>query len=262
MIPSTLSDQFLGIAGRTALVTGAARNIGLACAQRLASAGVRVVIGDLLSDAAQQAAEQIQASGGQAMGCTLDIADRASVEDCVARGRERFGRIDILVNNAALFSALGYQDFDRIPFEEWDRVIHTNITGTFHCVRAVSPDMKAGGWGRIVNVSSGTYRMGRPHFLHYVTSKASLAGMSRSLARELGAHGVTVNTVLPGVVLHGVQASRLPDSYKQMILGMQCIAEPLDCDAIANAVTFLCSEAARFITGQELAIDGGLTHGG
>ena len=86
--------------------------------------------------------------------------------------------------------------------------------------------------------------------------------MSRSLARELGAFGVTVNTVLPGVVLHGLQSSRLPDSYKQMILNMQCIAEPLDCEAIANAVTFLCSEAARFITGQELAIDGGLTHGG
>jgi 3-oxoacyl-[acyl-carrier protein] reductase len=86
--------------------------------------------------------------------------------------------------------------------------------------------------------------------------------MSRSLARELGQHGVTVNTVLPVVVLHGLQSSRLPDTYKQMILNMQCVPQPLDCDAIANAVTFLCSEAARFVTGQELAIDGGLTHGG
>jgi 3-oxoacyl-[acyl-carrier protein] reductase len=256
------SSDFPGVTGRTALVTGGARNIGRACALRLASAGVRVVIGDLLAEEAEQTARDIEAAGGEALGCALDIADRASVEACVAQGRERFGRIDMLVNNAALFSALGYQDFDQIPFEEWDRVIHTNITGSFHCIRAVSPDMKAGRWGRIVNVSSGTYRMGRPQFLHYVTSKASLAGMSRSLARELGAFGVTVNTVLPGVVLHGLQSSRLPDSYKQMILNMQCIAEPLDCDAIANAVAFLCSEAARFITGQELAIDGGLTHGG
>ncbi|MBM3406001.1 MAG: SDR family oxidoreductase [Betaproteobacteria bacterium] len=257
-----MNSDFLGIAGRTALVTGGARNIGRACALRLASAGVQVVIGDLLADQANQVADEIRAAGGSAIGCALDIADRVSVEACAARARERFGRIDVLVNNAALFSALGYQDFDQIPFEEWDRVIHTNITGTFQCVRAVTPDMKSSGWGRIVNVSSGTYRMGRPHFLHYVTSKASLAGMSRSLARELGQHGVTVNTVLPGVVLHGLQASRLPDQYKQMILNMQCVPQPLDCEAIANAVTFLCSEAARFVTGQELAIDGGLTHGG
>ena len=256
------NSQFLGVAGRTALVTGGARNIGRACALKLAAAGVRVVIGDLLADEAEQTARDIESSGGEAIGCQLDIADRASVDACVARGRERFGPIGMLVNNAALFSALGYQNFDEIPFEEWDRVIHTNITGSFHCIRAASPDMKAQGWGRIVNISSGTYRMGRPHFLHYVTSKASLAGMSRSLARELGPFGVTVNTVLPGVVLHGLQSSRLPDSYKEMILNMQCIAEPLDCEAIANAVTFLCSEAARFITGQELAIDGGLTHGG
>lgn len=257
-----MSHDFLGIAGRVALVTGGARNIGRACIERFVDAGARVVIGDLLADQAKALAAEIESAGGEALGCALDIADRASVEACIAQARERFGRVDILVNNAALFSALGYQDFDRIPFEEWERVIHTNITGTFHCVRAVTPDMKSSGWGRIVNVSSGTYRMGRPQFLHYVTSKASLAGMSRSLARELGPHGVTVNTVLPGVVLHGIQSERLPEHYKQMILGMQCIPEALDCDAIANAVAFLCSEAARFVTGQELAIDGGLTHGG
>lgn len=257
-----MSAEFLGIAGRIALVTGGARNIGRACALRLAQSGARVAIGDLLVEQASELAAEIVAAGGQAIACALDIADRASVQACIDDIEARLGGVDILVNNAALFSALGYQDFDRIPFEEWDRVIHTNITGTFHCVRAVTSGMKARGWGRIVNVSSGTYRMGRPHFLHYVTSKASLAGMSRSLARELGSHGVTVNTVLPGVVLHGLQSSRLPDSYKQMILSMQCVPEALDCDAIANAVTFLSSEAARFITGQELAIDGGLTHGG
>jgi len=248
--------------GRAAVITGAGRNIGRACAMRLAERGASVAVADRDPANAEAVAKEITAAGGNAVAFALDIASRESVEAMAAGVVERFGSLDILVNNAAKFSELTYKPFEEIPLEEWDAVIHTNITGTFYCVRAAVPHMKPRRWGRIVNISSGTYRMGRPWFLHYVSTKASMMGMSRSLARELGPHGITVNTVLPGVVLHGVQRGRLPDDYKKMILSMQCVPEEMDPDAIAGPVSFLCSDAARFVTGQELAVDGGLTHGG
>ena len=257
-----MTETYLGVRERVAVVTGGGRNIGRAAALALAKAGAKLVIGDLVEANAHSVAKEIEAAGGGAIGLPLDIASKPSVDAMIAAGAERFGGIDILVNNASKFSELTYKPFEEIPLEEWDAVIHTNITGTFYCVRAALPHMKKNRWGRIVNISSGTYRMGRPWFLHYVSTKASLMGMSRSLARELGPHGITVNTVLPGVVLHGIQSNRLPEDYKKMILGIQCILEPLDCAALADPILFLCSHASRFVTGQELAVDGGLTHGG
>jgi 3-oxoacyl-[acyl-carrier protein] reductase len=248
--------------GRVALVTGAGRNIGRAAALGLARAGASVVIADLQEALAQEVAREVETLGRSALAVHVDIGDGASVDAMVAAAVERFGRIDALVNNAAKFIELGYRPFDQIPQAEWDDVLRVNVTGTFLVVRAVVPHMRRNRWGRIVNVSSGTYRMGRPLFLHYVSSKASLMGMSRSLARELGPDGITVNTVLPGVVFTDLQKQRLPEDYQRMILAAQCVPEPLDPDALAGPIVFLCSEPSRFVTGQELAVDGGLTHGG
>jgi 3-oxoacyl-[acyl-carrier protein] reductase len=250
------------LAGRVALVTGGGRNIGRAAALGLARAGAAVAVADLREEAAREVAREIEALGAHALALRADIGDAASIEAMVAEAVARFGRIDALVNNAAKFTELTYQPFDQIPQAEWDEVLRVNITGTFQVIRAVVPHMRRQRWGRIVNVSSGTYRMGRPLFLHYVSSKASIMGMSRSLARELGPDGITVNTVLPGVVFTDIQKSRLPADYQQMILSAQCIPEPLDPDALAGPIVFLCSDASRFVTGQELAVDGGLTHGG
>lgn len=259
---SAAPADFLRLGARVAIVTGGGRNIGRACALRLAQAGAKVVVADFVEANAQEVAREIASAGAQALALPVDIASQASVQAMVEASVAHFGTVDILVNNAAKFSSLTYKPMDEIPMEEWDEVIHTNITGTFYCVRAALPHMKRQGWGRIIHVSSGTYRMGRPWFLHYVSTKAAMMGMGRSMARELGPHGITVNTVLPGVVMHGLQSSRLPEDYKAMIQGLQCIPQPLDCDALADAVAFLSSEAARFITGQELAVDAGLTHGG
>jgi 3-oxoacyl-[acyl-carrier protein] reductase len=250
------------LADRVALVTGAGRNIGRAAALGLARAGASVVVADLRGELAREVAAEIEALGGHALAVRVDIGDAASIEAMVAESAARFGRIDALVNNAAKFTELTYKPFDQIPQAEWDAVLRVNVTGTFQVIRAVVPHMRRNRWGRIVNVSSGTYRMGRPLFLHYVSSKASIMGMSRSLARELGPDGITVNTVLPGVVFTDLQKSRLPEDYQRMILGMQCVPEPLEPDALAGPIVFLCSEASRFVTGQELAVDGGLTHGG
>jgi 3-oxoacyl-[acyl-carrier protein] reductase len=172
-----------------------------------------------------------------------------------------FGRVDILVNNAAKFSELQYSEFAHIPLDEWKAVLEVNVTGTFLCARAVEPHMRKAGWGRIVSVASGSIRMGRPHFLHYVSSKSALVGMSRALARELGPHGITVNTLLPGVVFTEMQRKRLPDEYQRMILAGQCIPEPLPPESMVGPALFLASDESRYMTGQELAVDGGLTHG-
>jgi 3-oxoacyl-[acyl-carrier protein] reductase len=250
-----------GLAGRVAIVTGGGRNIGRALALGFAQAGAIPVIADLNGDEARSLAREVEAQGSRALGLQVDIASPDSVEAMIGAALGAYGRIDVLVNNAAKFSELEYRAFTRIPLEEWKAVLDVNVTGTFLCVRAVEPHMREAGWGRIVNVASGSIRMGRPYFLHYVSSKSALVGMTRSLARELGPHGITVNTLLPGVVFTELQRQRLSEDYQRMILSGQCIPEPLPPEAMVGPVLFLASEDSRYVTGQELAVDGGLTHG-
>jgi 3-oxoacyl-[acyl-carrier protein] reductase len=250
-----------GLQGRVAVVTGGGRNIGRALALGFARAGATPVIADLNPDDAEAIASEIEREGFRALPVRVDVASADSVAAMIAAALAALGRIDILVNNAAKFSELQYREFARIPLEEWKAVLDVNVTGTFLCVRAVEPHMRKAGWGRIVNVASGSIRMGRPNFLHYVSSKSALVGMSRSLARELGPYGITVNTLLPGVVFTELQRQRLDVDYQRMILAGQCIPEPLPPEAMVGPVLFLASEESRYVTGQELAVDGGLTHG-
>jgi len=250
-----------GLEGRVALITGGGRNIGEAISLGFAGAGAIPVIMDLNLRDAEAVAHKVEVMGGRALALKVDVSNPQEVEAAVARVARELGSVDVLVNNAAKFSELKYRDFAEIPLDEWRAVLEVNITGVFICVRAVDPYMRAARWGRIINISSGTIRMGRPHFLHYVSSKSALVGMGRSLARELGPFGVTVNTVLPGVAFTALQQQRLDEAYRAFILRMQCIPQPMDASALAGPVVFLASEAAAFVTGQELAVDGGLTHG-
>jgi len=224
------------------VVTGAAGTMGAAVVRAFLEDGLKVFALDLK-----------QPQQGEAVVC--DITDPAAVE----RLAKSIGEVDVLVNNAGILSN---NKSEATSPDEWRKVLSVNLDGAFYMARAFIPGMKKRRWGRIVNISSGTYRMGRPNFLHYVTTKAGLMGMSRSLARELGPSGITVNTVLPGVVFTEHQKRRLPEEYQRMILAGQCIPEPLPPAALAGPIAFLCSEAAAFVTGQELAVDGGLTHGG
>jgi len=248
-------------ARRVALVTGGGGNIGAAICRGFAESGIAVAVADVNLPAAEVVAEQIRRAEGAAIALRCDIGDRMSIEDAVRQTAALLGEADILVNNGAKFSELTYKPFEEIPLDEWDEVIRVNVTGAFHFVRAVAPGMKARKWGRIINVSSGSIRMGRPLFLHYVSSKSALVGMTRSLARELGPFGVTVNVVLPGVVFSDLQRKRLSEDYQRMILTGQCIPEPLPPEAMVGPVLFLASDDSRYVTGQELAVDGGLTHG-
>ena len=246
---------------RVALVTGGGGHIGGAMCRGFARAGIAVAVADVNLPMAEAVADEIAAAKGAALAVACDIGRPDSIEDAVRRTTETLGAPDILVNNGAKFSELTYKPFDEIPYEEWNDVLRVNVTGAFQFVRAVAAGMRAKRWGRIINVSSSSIRMGRPHFLHYVSSKSALIGMTRSLARELGPHGITVNALLPGVVFTGLQRQRLPEDYQRMILAGQCIPEPLPPEAMVGPVLFLASEESRYVTGQELAVDGGLTHG-
>ena len=153
-------------------------------------------------------------------------------------------------HNAGLFSTLEMRPFDQIPLEEWERVLRVNLTGPFLCARAVLPAMRRAGWGRIINIASGAVRLGRPNYLHYIASKAALAGMSLSMARELGAHAITVNAILPGATFTEIERKTVTPVQKERIISMQCIPRaevPED-----RAPCVFASEASAFVTGQSI----------
>ncbi|MDB5794529.1 MAG: short-chain dehydrogenase [Noviherbaspirillum sp.] len=244
---------------RVVMITGAGQGIGRAYAHRFAALGARVVVAEIGQEAGRRVSDEIGAMGAQALAVQVDVSSEESVAAAVGAAAERFGKIDVLVNNAAIFSTLKMRPFEEIPLDEWRRVLDVNITGTFLMTRAVAPLMKAAGWGRIINVSSAAVTMGRPHYLHYTTSKAAAIGMTRSLARELGPHGITVNVVLPGAVDTGIPRETVSPEQKKAQIAMRSIQREQTPDDMVGVVQFLASDASAFVTGQSLTVDGGLT---
>lgn len=244
-----------------AIVTGAQRNIGAAIAVRLASAGMPVVVNYPNVDAAQEAesvAARILASGGRARAIEADVSEEKAVDVMIATAVAEFGSIAVLVNNAATAVARRVA-WDDETIEDWDQITRVNVTGAFLCTRAATPHMNDPSGGAIVNVSSITPLVGFTQNLPYVTSKAALIGMTRSLARELGPKGVRVNAVLPGAISTPQQRDVFGESQdwlQQQALKIQ--GEP---DDVASAVAFLVSSQARFIAGQCLIVDGGVVFG-
>jgi 3-oxoacyl-[acyl-carrier protein] reductase len=253
-------STFGDLAGRVAIITGGGQGLGRAYAHAFAKAGAIPIIAELNEASGRNVERELSKAGLRTRFIHTDVASPDSVQAMVDATVAEFGRIDILVNNAAIFSTLKMRPFEEIPLDEWARVMQVNITGAFLCARAVSPVMRAAGWGRIVNVSSGTVSMGRPNYLHYVTSKAAVIGMSRALARELGPHGINVNTVLPGATVTEVPRETVTDEQRAAIVRMQCIPRIEETEDLIGPVLFLSSEASRFVTGQSLTVDGGVTH--
>jgi NAD(P)-dependent dehydrogenase (short-subunit alcohol dehydrogenase family) len=240
---------------RTAIVTGGASGIGFAIAQRLAGDGHAVAIFDRNPDGAVQAA---QAIGGSTIGVTVDVTDRAQIDAGVAEVGERLGTPLILVNNAGLD---GFAPFLKITEETWNRIIDVNLTGAFRCCQAVLPGMVEAGRGRIVNISSSSAQGGQPYMAHYVSSKAGMIGLTKSLALEFGPSGVTVNTIPPGFIdtpmLRAAEAKgRLGDSVEHHA-GLTPVRRAGLPEDIAAACAFLVRDDAGYVTGQVIGVNGG-----
>lgn len=245
---------------KVAIVTGAAQGIGQAYALALAAEGAQVVIADIASG--EDTVRAIAAEGGCALDVPTDVSDEASVDELIRVTLAHFGRIDVLVNNAALFVAVyPLRDFDTITVDAWDRVMAVNVRGTFLCSRAVAPIMRQQMSGRIVNISSSVFWRGIPGFLHYSASKAAIIGMTRALAHELGQYGITVNSIAPGYTqsdgVMRVQAQGIGQDPDE-IAAAQAIPRPQVPKDLAGTLVFLASDASAFITGQTIVVDGGL----
>jgi 3-oxoacyl-[acyl-carrier protein] reductase len=250
---------FPSLKERVVIITGAGQGIGRVFAKAFAQAGARPVIAEVNEQTASAVVGEILDAGGEAFAVTTDVADAASIDEMIEVVTDEYGRIDVLINNAAIFSTLEMRPFDQIPLAEWERVLRVNLTGAFLCARAVLPAMRKAKWGRIINVASGAVRLGRPNYLHYIASKAALAGMSLSMARELGADGITVNAILPGATFTEIERKTVTPQQKERIVAMQCIPRPEVPEDLVGAVLFLASEASAFVTGQSLNLDGGVT---
>jgi NAD(P)-dependent dehydrogenase (short-subunit alcohol dehydrogenase family) len=239
------------------IITGGASGIGFAFVQHLARAGHRMVIADLRG--AAEAAERIRADGHAAIGITVDVVKPHDAAAMVAAAKKEFGRVDVLVNNAGLFSTLALKPFDQISEQEWMRVMEVNTVGPFVCAKAVVGAMREQGGGRIINIASTTPIKGTPMMLHYVSSKGAVIAFTRSLAKELGNDNITVNAIAPGFTLSdGVLESglhnKMPDTARKTSRTIQRDQVPED---LVGALAFLASDGAGFITGQTLAVDGG-----
>jgi NAD(P)-dependent dehydrogenase (short-subunit alcohol dehydrogenase family) len=243
--------------GKVAIVTGAGTGIGKALARRLAADGAAVVIADLANyDTA--AAEIAKASAARTLGLQIDVSSENDVARMAAETVKAFGRIDILVNNAAVFSTIKLKPFEEIGVAEWRKVMEVNILGVALCCRACVAHMRKAGGGRIINLASGAPIKGVPLFLHYISSKGAVIAMTRGLARELGKDGITVNSLAPGFTL-SENVAKDPVHVKQgeitrMTRAIQRDETPED---LVGAVSFLASADAAFITGQTLVVDGG-----
>lgn len=260
-MPSLDRDlQSTQLDGRVALVTGAGQGIGRAFAHAFAAAGAVPIVADINASQAERVAGEIASQGAKVLAAQVDVSEEESVGTMTQRVLDEFGRIDVLVNNAAIFSTLKMRPFLEIPIDEWDRVMRVNVNGPFLCSKAVAGTMKKNGFGRIINISSASIRMGRPNYLHYTTSKSALIGMTRSMARELGAFGITVNAVLPGATFTEVPRETVTAAQKDQIISAQCIPRPQTPDDLVGIVLFLASDGSAFVTGQSIVVDGGCTH--
>ena len=247
------------LANRVVIITGGGQGIGRAYAAAFAEAGAIVVIAEIKADAGDAVCAELNATGHRAIAIATDISNPESVAKLIERVVATYGRVDILINNASIFSTIKMRPFTDIPLDEWDRVLQVNITGTFLMSRAVAPHMKAAKWGRIINISSAAVTMGRPNYLHYTTSKGAVIGMTRSLAKELGSYGITVNSVLPGATDTEVERETVTAQQKAAMIAMRSVPREETPEDLVGAVLFLASDASAFVTGQSITIDGGLT---
>ena len=246
----------VSLAGKRVAITGGARGLGKAFAEAAAAAGASVLIADLLEVRGSETAKALNDGGGTAFFVTVDLALPDSVDAFAASASEVLGGVDGLVNCAAIATGIGGRTCEEIDVETWDRVMAVNVRGTWLVTKALLPALRASGNGKIVNVASDTALWGAPRLLHYVASKGAVVAMTRSLARELGNDGIAVNAVAPG--LTRVEATEcVPAERHRLYVDGRAMNRAQHPEDVVGAVTFLLSDAADFVTGQTLPVNGG-----
>ena len=248
--------------GKVIIVTGGANGIGRAYCEGLAQEGARVVVADIDAQGAASAAAELAEAGHESLAVATDVSREADAKNLARATLERFGQIDGLVNNAAIFQRPAMQrgPIEELSVEEWDRMMAVNLRGIFLCSRAVVPAMKEQQRGKIVNISSGTVSRGSPGLLHYVTSKAGVIGFTRTLARELGDYNINVNVVAPGLTI-SMDEDDLEESgaeHRLARIQTRSIKRAEVPEDLVGPVVFLCSPDSDFITGQTVVVDGGV----
>lgn len=248
----------MSLQGKTIAITGAAQGFGRTIALECARAGARVVAFDL--DSCDETVRLLQAEGTEAMGMSFDVTDFEACEAAVKKAVETYGVIDGLVNNGALYGSLNLGPFEQLDSDEWDLVMKVNVKGIWHMCKAASPHMRKAGHGSIVNISSNSALFGPPMMCHYITSKAAVIGLTRSLATEMGPDNIRVNTVCPGAMDTAGSSRIAGDKLKELVEAQSYRLKPfLQPEEVAGTVKFLLSDDSSVMTGQILTSDGGTT---
>jgi len=258
-VPETARS--FSVKDRVVIVTGGGQGIGRELARQFAAAGAIAIVADLNIENARRVEREIIERGERATALQVNISDNASVQAMVGSVVSAYGRVDVLINNAAMFATLEKRKFDLIPIEEWETVMRVNINGPFLCARAVTPVMRSQRWGRIINISSDAVPKGVMNYMHYVSSKSAMIGMTNAMARELGEDGINVNCIRPGAVATEVDRAVNPTvELRKTQIAQQCIKRGMLPTDLVGIMIFLSSPASDFITGQTIACDGGYTH--
>lgn len=244
--------------GKVVIVTGAARGIGREYAIALAKEGASVVVVDILENGIAETAKEIEHIGAKALPLRIDVSKEEDTKKMAEETVKRFGQIDALVNNAALYGGLKRRPFYEIDVEEWDKVQAINVRGVFLCIKSVFPYMKQAGYGKIVNISSATVFAGAPGLGHYVASKGAVIGITRGFCRELGQFNITINAIAPGYTLTEANKEMNPDpAYTIEMAKSRALKKDEHPSDLVGTVIFLCSSESDFMTGQTLVVDGG-----
>ncbi len=250
--------------GHVALITGGGRGIGKAIARRLYSEKADIVICGTTEDVLKKAAEEIASEDREVLPIVCDVSDSGQVKAMVGKARQRFGKVDILVNNAAIMLRhIGYEratkHFYELDEADWDRVMDVNVKGMWLCSSEVFSDMRAQNWGRIINISSDTVFIGRGNGIQYITSKAAVVGITRGLAFEAGPYGITVNAISPGLVQSETVQEHDFKEMSEVLANSSAIPRLEYPDDLAGAAAWLSSDDAAFVTGQNISVSGGLS---
>lgn len=247
-----------GLTDKVVIITGSGQGIGRAYAERFAEEGSKVVIAEQNAERGETVAEALRQKGFPAHFVSTDVSNAKSCQHLVDDTLAAFGRVDVLVNNAAIFSTIKMKPFWELSEAEWDSLMAVNLKGVWLTTRAVFAPMRDQGKGSVVNIASSVVFIGRPNYLHYVAAKAGVVGMTRAMAKEAGHYGIRVNAVTPGATYTEIPRETVTAEQKAAMVQQQCIARPEEPGDLVGTVCFLASEESAFISGQTINVDGGL----